>query len=67
MQREYKMQEIIKAIEFNDENFDEELENSLDLSNYILKVSPTQLMYNEIDDDTIIDLELEKYESITQD
>lgn len=59
--------EIIKAIEFNDENFDEELENSLDLSNYILKVSPTQLMYNEIDDDTIIDLELEKYESITQD
>ena len=58
--------EIIKAIDFNDEGFDEELENDIDLSNYVLKVSPTTLLYNEIDDDTVIDLELEKYESIAQ-
>jgi hypothetical protein len=58
--------DIIKNIDFNDENFDEELENDIDLSNYVLKVSPTQLLYNEIDDDTVIDLELEKYENITQ-
>jgi hypothetical protein len=58
--------EVIQAINFNDEDFDKELENDIDLSNYVLKVSPTPLLYNEIDDDTVIDLELEKYETITQ-
>jgi len=58
--------EVIKTIEFNSENFDEELEQDIDLSNYVLKNANVHLLYNEIDDDTVIDMEIEKYESLTQ-
>ena len=56
--------DIIKAFDFNEENFDSELEADIDMSNYVLKNANVQLLYNQIDDDFEIDEELNKLEDI---
>ncbi|ARF12186.1 reverse transcriptase [Klosneuvirus KNV1] len=50
---------IISGVNFNDNEFDEKLENDVDIANYVLKDSSVKLEYNQIDDDFQLDLEMD--------
>ncbi len=56
--------DIIKSFDFNEDNFDEELEKDIDISNYVLKNANVQILYNQVNDDFEIDDELNKLENI---
>lgn len=58
--------DIIKNVEFNNETFDEEIENDIDLTNYVMKNANITLLYNEMNDDTALELEIQHFESLTK-
>ena len=58
--------EVIKNVEFNNEEFDEEIENDIDLTNYVMKTANINILYNELNEDTVLDLEIQHYENIAK-
>jgi hypothetical protein len=50
---------IISNVTFDNECFDKELEQNIEISNYVLKNANVKLQYGNIDDDFELDLELD--------
>jgi hypothetical protein len=55
---------IIANANFENEDFDEVLQNDVELANYVLKDSNVKISYNEIDDEFKLDLEMDALEEL---
>lgn len=58
---------IISGVSFENDDFDTDLEQNIDIANYVLKDSNVKLEYSQIDDEFQLDLELEEYDALTTD
>jgi hypothetical protein len=55
---------IISGVKFEDPEFDAELEDNIDVANYVLKNSNIKIEYSQIDDEFEIDATLADYEDL---
>lgn len=55
---------IISKVDFESEDFDEVLQNDVDIANYVMKDANIKLSYSEIDDDFKIDTEMDDLEEL---
>lgn len=51
---------IISKVKFEDEEFDAELEDNIEVANYVLKDTNISITYDQIDDDFQLDVQLEE-------
>lgn len=58
---------IISNVNFEDNDFDDELEQNIDVANYVLKDANIKIEYSQIDDEFTIDTELEEYDRMVED
>ncbi|ARF10078.1 reverse transcriptase [Indivirus ILV1] len=56
----YSTDSIISKVKFEDDDFDTELEDNIEVSNYILKDTNINLTYDQIDDEFQLDIQLEE-------
>ncbi len=58
---------IISSVTFENDDFDTDLEQNIDVANYVLKDANVKLEYSQIDDEFQLDLELEEFDELTAD
>lgn len=56
---------VISMVTFEDENFDTDLEQNIEIANYVLKDANIKIEYSQIDDDFQLDAELAEYDEVT--
>ncbi|QKF94516.1 reverse transcriptase [Fadolivirus algeromassiliense] len=55
---------VISNVRFEDTDFDDELEQNIEVANYVLKDANIKVEYSQIDDEFTIDAELEEYDQM---
>ena len=55
---------VISNVDFETENFDEILQNDVDIANYVLKDASVKLEYSQIDDEFKLDMEINDLEEL---
>lgn len=58
---------IISCVTFEDSDFDEELEQNIEVANYVLKDTNIKIEYGQIDDEFQLDAELAEYDELVDD
>ena len=55
---------VISNVKFDDKDFDNELEQNIELANYVLKDTSIKLEYSQINENFQLDIDLEDYDEI---